>query len=176
LDDEIQRIFFVDESMIRDYQAIHQTWFARGKQRIIKTFGKHQGVKLVGYLNYETGEVYCEEHESYDAEVFLGFLKNVVSKNSIGKTVMILDNARIHHARLLQPFLEAHKEQLTLMFLPPYSPNLNLIEGLWKWLKEKVIYNVFYKTVVEIRKNVKVFLDYISTQPGAVIQRLCCQL
>jgi hypothetical protein len=33
--------------MIRDYQAIHQTWFERGKQQIIKTFGKHQGVKLV---------------------------------------------------------------------------------------------------------------------------------
>ena len=58
--------------MIRDYQAIHKTWFARGKQRKIKTYGKHQGVKLVGYLNYENGEVYCEEHESYDAGVFLG--------------------------------------------------------------------------------------------------------
>ncbi|XEQ94856.1 IS630 family transposase ISBs2 [Sporomusa carbonis] len=141
--------------MIRDYQAIHQTWFEKGKQRIIKTFGKHQGVKLVGYLNYETGEVYCEEHESYDAEVFLGFLKNVLLRNPNGKTVMILDNARIHHAKLLQPFLEEHQEQLTLMFLPPYSPNLNLIEGLWKWLKEKVIYNVFYKTVSEIRENGK---------------------
>ena len=93
LNDEIQQILFVDESMIRDYQAIHQTWFERGKQRIIKTFGKHRGVKLVGYLNYETGEIYCEEHETYDAEVFHGFLKNVLSRNKYGKTVIILDNA-----------------------------------------------------------------------------------
>ena len=176
MDEEIQRILFIDESMIRDYQAIHKTWFARGKQRKIKTYGKHQGGKLVGYLNYENGEVYCEEHESYDAGVFLGFMKNVVANNPIGKTFLILDNARIHHAKLLQPFLEANKEQLTLLFLPPYSPNLNLIEGLWKWLKEKVIYNVFYKTVAEIRKNVQAFLNYINTQPDAVIQRLCCQL
>ncbi|WP_425058205.1 IS630 family transposase [Sporomusa carbonis] len=176
LNDEIQQILFVDESMIRDYQAIHQTWFEKGKQRIIKTFGKHQGVKLVGYLNYETGEVYCEEHESYDAEVFLGFLKNVLLRNPNGKTVMILDNARIHHAKLLQPFLEEHQEQLTLMFLPPYRPNLNLIEGLWKWLKEKVIYNVFYKTVPEIRENVEAFLAAISIEPESVIQRLCCKL
>ena len=103
--------------MVRDYQAIHQTWFERGKQRGIKTFGKHQGVKLVGYLNYETGEVYCEEHESYDAVVFLDFLKNVRLNYPTGKTVMILDNARIHHAKLIQPFLEEHKEKLTLMFL-----------------------------------------------------------
>jgi len=51
-----------------------QEQFVRGKQRIIKTYGKHQGVKLVGYLNYETGEIYCEEHTSYDAVVFLEFL------------------------------------------------------------------------------------------------------
>lgn len=162
--------------MIRDYQAIHQTWFERGKQRIIKTFGKHRGVKLVGYLNYETGEIYCEEHDTYDAEVFLQFLKNLLSRNKTGKTVVILDNARIHHAKLLQDFLEDNKGQLQLIFLPPYSPNLNLIEGLWKWLKEKVIYNVFYKSLPEIRKNVNVFLENISAKPEKVIQRLCCML
>lgn len=176
MDDKIQRILFVDESMIRDYQAIHQTWFERGKQRLIKTFGKHRGVKLVGYLNYETGEIYCEEHDTYDAEVFLGFLKNVLSKNKSGKTIIILDNARIHHAKLLQPFLKENEEQLQLMYLPPYSPDLNLIEGLWKWLKEKVIYNVFYKTLPEIRNNVSSFLDVISADPEGVIQRLCCKL
>lgn len=162
--------------MIRDYQAIHQTWFECGKQRLIKTFGKHRGVKLVGYLNYETGEVYCEEHDTYDAEVFLRFLKNVLSKNINGKTIIILDNARIHHAKLLQPFLKENEELLQLIYLPPYSPDLNLIEGLWKWLKEKVIYNVFYKTLPEIKKNVNTFLDVISAQPDVVIQRLCLKL
>ena len=128
--------------MIRDYQAIHQTWFECGKQRQIKTYGKHQGVKLVGCLNYESGEVYCEEHISYDAKVFLGFLENLLLKYPSGKIVMILDNARIHHAKLIQPFSEKNKEQLNLMFLPPYSPNLNLIEGLWKWIQKK--YKCFY--------------------------------
>lgn len=44
---------------------------------------------------------------------------------------MILDNAKIHHAKLLKPFLEDFKDRLELMFLPPYNPELNLIEGLW---------------------------------------------
>lgn len=56
--------------MIRDYQAIMKTWFPKGKQRIIPTYGKHEGVKLVGILDYETGHVYVEEHKKYDAEVF----------------------------------------------------------------------------------------------------------
>ena len=42
---------------------------------------------------------------------------------------MILDNERIHHAKLIQPFLEEHQSRLKLVFLPPYSPELNLIEG-----------------------------------------------
>ena len=49
--------------MIRDYQAISKTWFPVGQQRIIPTSGKHYGAKLVGILNYETGEVYVEEHD-----------------------------------------------------------------------------------------------------------------
>ena len=106
LNEEIDYLLFEDESMIRDYQAIQKTWFAKGNQRIIQTYGKHEGVKLVGFLNYETGEVYVEEHKTYNAEVFKIFLQNVLKKYPQGKIVMILDNAKIHHAKLLKEFLE----------------------------------------------------------------------
>lgn len=112
LSGEIDVILFEDESMIRDYQAIMKTWFPVGKQRIIPTYGKHEGVKLVGFLDYGTGSVYVEEHKKYDAEVFLGFLKTVLRKYPSGKIVMILDNAKIHHAKLLQDFLEENSERL----------------------------------------------------------------
>ena len=162
--------------MIRDYQAIHQTWFLKGQQRLIPTYGKHRGVKLMGTLDYESGEIFCIEEESYDAEVFLAFLKSVLAKYSQGKIVMILDNSRIHHAKLIQPYLEENKDRLELFFLPPYSPRLNLIEGFWKWLKEKVIYNVFYATVAEIRANVGRFVSYVNENKDEVVQRLCVQL
>jgi hypothetical protein len=90
--------------MIRYYQGIQRTWFLKGKQRIIKTHGKHHGIKLLGVLNYETGHVYCEE-EKYDAKIFLRFLAKVLQLYPNGKIVMIFDNARIHHANLIQPFL-----------------------------------------------------------------------
>jgi transposase len=48
---------------------------------------------------------------------------------------------------------------LELVFLPPYSPELNIVEGLWKWLKSNVINNVFYHTVADIRRNVGQFMD-----------------
>ncbi|GGB51827.1 hypothetical protein GCM10011409_31750 [Lentibacillus populi] len=123
--------------MIRDYQAIQRTWFLKGQQRIIPTYGQHRGVKLIGTLNYETGEVFCTEEEKYDAVAFLNFLKDILKHYPSGKIVMILDNARIHHAKLLRPFLEENKDRLELVYLPPYSPQLNLVEGLWKWLKSQ---------------------------------------
>jgi transposase len=176
MDGEIDRILFEDESMIRDYQALANTWFPKGQQKIIPTYGQHRGVKLLGTLDYETGEVFCVEEETYDAQVFLSFLKKIVVKYRGEKIVLILDNARIHHAKLLHPFLDEHKKQLQLLFLPPYSPQLNLIEGLWGWLKKSVIYNVFYSNVADIRKAVQTFIREINKTPQRVIDRLCIQL
>ena len=160
LHEEIDHILFQDESMIRDYQAIQKTWFLKGKQRIIPTYGKHQCVKLIGTLNYETGEIFCIEEEKYDAKVFLRFLEKVLAHYPTGKIVMILDNARIHHAKLIQPFLKANQKRIQLVFLPPYSPQLNLVEGLWKWMKEAVSNNVFFSSTSQIKCAVREFLQH----------------
>jgi transposase len=167
---------FEDESMIRDYQALQKTWFAKGKQRIIKTTGKHRGVKLLATLDYGTGKIMWKEDEQYNAESFLSFLKKIVTDYPPGKVIMVLDNARIHHAKLLQPFLKENQSRLELVFLPPYSPNLNIVEGLWKWLKSDVINNVFYHTTAEIRKNVGAFMDNIMKDPMNIIDRLCIRI
>lgn len=159
--------------MIRDYQAVQKNWFLKGKQKVIPTYGKHEGVKLVGCLDYETGHIYVEEHKKYDAEVFLQFLKNVLFMYPKGKIVMILDNARIHHAKLLKGFLDSNKNRLELVFLPPYSPNLNKIEELWGWLKDSVINNVFFHSCTEIREAVQKFINWVNTIPMEVIDRLC---
>ncbi len=161
--------------MIRDYQALQYTWFEKGKQRIIKTTGKHRGVKLLATVDYVTGEIVWQEEEQYTAEEFLAFLKKVTEAYPTGNIVMILDNARIHHAKLLEPFLKEMEGRLKFVFLPPYSPQLNVVEGLWKWLKSDVINNVFYHTYVsEIRKNVHAFMENIN--PMKVIDRLCVRM
>ena len=161
--------------MIRDYQAISKSWFPKGKQKKIPTYGKHGGAKLMGILDYESGDVYIEQNDKYNAEVFLNFLKNVLIKYPTGKIVMILDNARIHHAKLLKGFLKENESRLTLMFLPPYSPDLNMIEELWGWMKNSVINNVFFKSVNEIKSAVQGFIDWVMSVPYLVIDRLCLQ-
>jgi transposase len=81
-------------------------------------------------------------------------LEKIVEKYDGKKIVMILDNARIHHAKLIQPFLRENEATLKLMYLPPYSPKLNPIEGLWGWMKSEIINNVFFSSVQEIKTAV----------------------
>ena len=162
--------------MIRDYQAIEKSWFPKGEQRIIPTLGKHHGAKLMGVLNYETGAIYVEENDKYDAQVFNDFLHHVLEIYAEGKIVMILDNAKIHHAKLIKPFLEDHADRLELLFLPPYSPKLNIIEGFWGWLKSSVINNQFFGKLSEIQSVVRDFVAYANTIPSQMVNRFCIQL
>lgn len=173
---QIDRVLFEDESMIRDYQAISNTWFLKGQQKIIPTYGRHQGVKLIGVLDYETGDVFCVQEEQYTAVEFLDFLEKVIARYPNERIVMVLDNARIHHAKLIQPFLDKHKDHFEFLFLPPYSPDLNLIEGLWKWMKSTVIYNVFFSNVGQIQQAVQGFIQTINQQPLKTVDRLCLKL
>ena len=83
------------------------------------------------------------------------------------------DNARIHTLNYWRTSLP---ERLTFVFLPPYSPQLNVVEGLWKWLKSDVINNVFYHTVADIRKNVHAFMESIMETPMKIIDRLCVRM
>lgn len=53
-----------------------------------------------------TIHVYCVEEEKYDAQIFMNFSQNILLQYPAGKVVMILDNARIHHAALIQPFID----------------------------------------------------------------------
>jgi transposase len=84
-----------------------------------------------------------------------------------------LYNIKIHHAHALANFKEINKNKITFIFLPPYSPKLNRIEDLWKWLKETVIYNDFFKNVFEIKKTVIKFLHSIKYEASNIKQRLC---
>src|SRR5699024_12747792 len=78
LNRDIAHLLFEDETMIRAYQAIGCTWFLRGHQRKIPTYGQHKGVKLIGTLDYETGRIICTEEGAYDAAVFLRFLERTL--------------------------------------------------------------------------------------------------
>lgn len=116
-----------------------------------------------------------QDGERYDAPAFIQFLKTILKRYPTGKIIMVLDNGKIHHAAQVQLFLEKHT-RLQFVFLPKYSPELNLVEGLWKWLKSDVVHNVFYKKFYHIRINVAAFMKRANANHMEVIDRLCIRL
>lgn len=155
---------------------ISRTWFLRDHQRKIPSFGQHKGVKLIGTLDYETGQNICTKEGIYDATTFLRFLERILREYPTGKIIMVLDNARIHQAKLIQPFLEENQKRLKFIFLLSYSPQLNLMEGVWKWLKEAVITTVFFDHNLKIKKAVRGFLADVNGRFPEVIDRLCVRM
>jgi transposase len=133
-------------------------------------------VTLFGVVNALDGDVFCTQEERCNAETFLSFLEKTLEHYPDKYIVMVLDNARIHLAKLIQPFLEKNRARLFFIFLPPYSPKLNPIERLWGWLKESVISNRFHKNGKEIEKSVNSFLKGIKDSGEQVLQRIGCKV
>ncbi|WP_342413235.1 IS630 family transposase [Anoxybacillus suryakundensis] len=166
-------IIYEDERHIRDYQTLRATWSVKGRQKQIPTYGHHATVSLLGGVNIETGEFHRMETNQCNAQAFLQFLQYTFLDQYPDKhVVMVLDNAKIHRAKILQPFLHEHEERLTLIFLPPYSPNLNLVERIWGWLKESVIANRFHANRKELRESIVSFLEHLTQFPEKVLQRI----
>jgi len=107
-----------------------------------------------------------------NAQAFLQFLQYVLNQYPNKHVVMILDNAKVHHARVLPSFLQEHEEPFTFVFLPPYSPNLNVVERIWGCLEESVISNRFHPTRKELRESIVSFLEYLSQFLEKVLQRI----
>jgi transposase len=128
----------------------------------VPTYGHHEKVTLFGTVDAKTGKVICVPAKACNARTFLTFLRHVLDQYPDQQVIMVLDNSKIHHANLLQPFLQKNQERLFLLFLPPYSPKLNPIEKLWGWLKKTVIYNGFHKNEAAIESAVWTFLSFIE--------------
>jgi transposase len=102
------------------------------------------------------------------------FLKRLLRQQTPGRRMMlVLDNARYHHAILLAPFLRRHARNLRLLFLPPYSPQLAPIERVWKLTRRLATYNRYFATLPKVLKAVNASFDGWR-RPNKVLHRLCC--
>jgi len=98
------------------------------------------------------------ENEQINSQTMIALLNQILEKQKKGKIHVVLDNARYYYSQIVKDFLKKHP-RIVLKFMPPYSPNLNIIERLWKSLKKKVVHNKFYLKFADFRKQVIHFLD-----------------
>ena len=93
-------------------------------------------LSLFGFLGLNGSNSVARQTEQCKQEDFLDFLKLIRKENPEGQLVIILDNAKIHKAKQIKKYAE--RNQIYLLYLPPYSPDLNPIEFLWKDVKRSL--------------------------------------
>ena len=132
-----------------------------------------KSVACFGAVSLSTGKFIRAMCERFDALTFENFLKQLLRHRSRGKRmVIVLDNARYHHAILLKPLLLKYRAVLSLLFLPPYSPQLAPIERVWKLARRMATHIQFFATLDELLAAVEWCFDRWR-QSNLVLQRLC---
>lgn len=106
-------------------------------RRFVKTFSGRQRYNVLGAINYMTKEVHTITNTTYITATEICQMLRLVASEYAGKKIrIVLDNARYQRCEMVA--LLAQELGIELVFLPPYSPNLNLIERLWKFTKSKL--------------------------------------
>ena len=98
--------------------------------------------------------------ESINVDRFIDFLQKVI-KSSDKKVYMIVDNLRVHHAKLVTKWIEEHKDKIAIFYLPPYSPEFNPDEYLNQDYKRNANKNNIPFTKVQLRKNTEKYMNEI---------------
>lgn len=143
------------------------------KDPILRHAPTRKSVACFGAVSLSTGKFVRKMCSVFNAETFKEFLKKLLRHRSRGKRmVVVLDNARYHHAVLLVPFLRKYRGVLQLQFLPPYSPQLAPIERVWKLARRIAIHNQYFATLAEVVDAVETcFERWRKANP--VLRRLC---
>lgn len=126
-------------------------WIRKGKDMVIKANTGRQRINLNGAYNLEDHTVVIQEAEMINGQSTVSLLDEIMRKQPLGLIYIVLDNAKYYRSALVQAFVKQNK-RLRLLFLPSYSPNLNIIERLWKFFKKKVTYNKYYEKFAIFRK------------------------
>lgn len=135
-------------------------WMKRGIQREVPAYtGTHQNLHWIGAYDYQSDCVHCQLVPRKNSDSFLQFLEYLVwecyPKESL---VLILDNASYHHTPSVYAFFDLVSDHLLPLFLPPYCPELNLIERFWQHLKNLASANTLFPSVNHLISSVEMIL------------------
>ena len=101
--------------------------------------------------------------ERLNTKTFRKFLQHLL--RTFGKVYVITDNAIYHKAKALRPFLRRHRGRLSVHFIPPYSPELNPVEMLWRETRKDATHNRYFPTLKRLSRAVQTQFRIYQHQP-----------
>lgn len=145
----------MDETLMRLNAPVIKCWMKRGQQKRLPLFtGTRHSQMLAGALNWRTGHVHVRELDRLNTEALIGYFEWLFTTVYPAQTVvLVMDNASFHHSAALQAALAWFDDRLLILWLPPYSPDLNPIERFWKHLKANCA-NYLYPSIQDLTAHV----------------------
>lgn len=154
-------IYFMDGAHPQHNSVTAYGWIKKGKVKELKSNTGRKRLNINGAINIEEMSPVVGYSDSINAQSTISLLKKIELRHPDAEVIYtICDNARYYRSRKVKEYLETSK--IKLVFLPPYSPNLNLIERLWKYFRKIVLYNKYYETFEEFKRACKSFFRQIK--------------
>lgn len=161
-------IWWGDETGLRSRHYTGTSYSPRGKTPVTRGSGKVFGCNLFSAIT-NRGELAFRVYEgSFNATLFLDCLERLVTQAAGKKVFLILDNLRVHHAKVLRPWLDEHRDQIELFFIPSYSPHLNPDELLNHDLKANAVGRKRARTKSELIANATAHLEARASNPNVI--------
>lgn len=142
---------------------------------VVLHYPTRKSVGYYGAMRLRDGKlVYQREMKSFNAETYWDFMKKLrkISCHSGRRVLVVADNARYHHATLHADWREDCSKRFSLLFLPPYSPELNPIERVWKLTRRLATHNQYFEKIDLVAESVETVFDSWS-KPNSIIKKLC---
>ena len=164
-------IYFVDSVHPQHQTHLTYGWILRGVRKEIAMTGRQYRLNFIGGISLDEHKVVYanpEKVDGYSIEIFLNKLR---AKHPLGEKIHVIwDNAGYHRSNDVKQY--AKELSIKLHYLPPYSPNLNPIERLWKIMHEQVGYNRYYEKFSEFTDATLEFFKNISRKKKLLRSRI----
>jgi len=139
------RIYFMDGTHPNHNAMPAYGWIAKGVTKEIPTNTARQKINLNGAIDISDFDLVIREDPTLNAQSTIALFRQIEAKNPLAEAIYVIaDNAPYYRSKLIREHLQDSK--IKIVFLPSYSPNLNLIERLWKFFHKTVQYNQYYST------------------------------
>jgi putative transposase len=168
-------LLFEDEVDLNLLPGVIGCWTRRGEQRKIPTPGQNQKCYGFGAVHYTSGRLTRHFGEHKDSAGFCALIEQVVQAYCPGevwqgpRVFLVVDNYIIHRSKQTLALLACYADRLSVMALPTYSPKLNLIELLWKYLRRKVTHNHLFESITQLLEAVETFFRRLDENLAEVL-------
>ena len=163
------RIFYQDEVGFQTEGTLAATWGLRGQAVEVANYGRHGRMNLMGAFELGTG-LFHGVLTSFrvNALRFRRFICSLKRRLGTDKILLICDNASFHKAKDFTAWAANHSSWLRLEFLPPYSPDFNPIERLWRWIKTEYTHNRCWSSKQALKQHLRESLEAVPAQAEAL--------